>query len=98
MTDETILMRGGSVPHMYDTEVSGVAVARTLMASRPHYIKSKPSVPESLALPLIMVIVGLGCLSFGILLERGIENLFRWIGEKVRRLKERNEFTQTDRS
>jgi hypothetical protein len=98
MTDEAILMRGGSVPQMYDTEVSGVAVAKTLMVSRPHYLKAKPSVPDNWAFPVIVVIVSLGCLTFGILVERGMKNLIQWVTEKVRQTKERNEFTQIDRS
>ena len=93
MTDQTILMRDTSVPQMYDVEVSGAAVAKTLKVPHLHHVNAPPFRPADMPVLLIGAIGGVFIFTLVIQIERILRALAQWINEKVRRQRERNEFT-----
>jgi hypothetical protein len=97
MTEGIISPFDTCVPQMYATEVSAVALAKALKSS--HVIPTKMKHPPLPAIAIfdIVLTAGLVVIAIAMVLERGVKNLAKWIDARVDRIKERNEFTQTNR-
>jgi hypothetical protein len=96
MIDDNITLYGSSVPQMYDTEVTGIAVARTfkatLQTAKQHHLPSKTLffVERSAVLP-IAVILWLLFGAYMIVADAFIKRIFALVSGLINRIKERNE-------